>query len=91
MTQRAAWPDFHNDVVGTRKPFHKASPTSFPSGHIVAVKNAVLGASGWAVICLFVLEGAAVWQSHRRIGRRGVCIAPLESSLSSPFSGVLPV
>lgn len=89
MAQLAAWPDFHNDVVGTRKPFHKASPTSFPSGHVVAVKNAVLGASGWAVIYLF-WKVPAVWQSHRRTGR-SVCIAQLESSLSPPLSGVLPV
>lgn len=58
MNQMAALPDFHENVVGTRKLFHQASPTSLPSGYVITVKNAIIGISDLTGICLFVSDGA---------------------------------
>lgn len=47
--------DFH---VYTRKLFHQASPTSMPSGHVITIKNAIIGISDLTDICPFVSDGA---------------------------------
>lgn len=58
MNQMVALPDCHENVVGTRKLLYQVSPTSLPSGRVIAVKNAVIGISDLTDICLFVSDGA---------------------------------
>lgn len=58
MNQMAALLDFHENVGGTRKLFHQASPTSLPPGHVITIKSAIVGISDLAGICLFVSDGA---------------------------------
>lgn len=76
MNQMAALPDFHENVVGTRKLFHQASPTGLPSGHVVAVKNATIGISDLRGVCLFVSDGACgVPDPPSREGKEGEVFA----------------
>lgn len=83
MNQMAALLDFHENVGGTRKLFHQASPTSLPSGHVITIKNAIVGISDLAGIYLFLMV-PAVCQTHQaERGKRGrLCIAEVEP----PFS-----
>lgn len=88
MNQMAALLDFHENVGGTRKLFHQASPTSWPPGHVITTKNAIVGISDLAGICYLFLMVPAVCQTHQtERGKRGhLCIAKVEP----PFSW-LPV